>query len=191
MLQSQTQTCLSFEAERGEKKGGGGAEGANFKPKAVSFLFFPFFVFYELTLADVWLYHSQSNSQHHVQLCRASLPCSSPSSCTQAFRQEHLGGGCREFRVEECWENSSFARRLWASPRVCPEGSLRAANAASFAQGWVSLYCPVPANLPWAKGATGFLLAFNSGDCEGWRVAEGPYEAEWMGNKMTDEIQWI
>lgn len=94
MLQSQTQTCLSFEAERGGK--GGSAEGANFKPKAISFFNFFFFFFYELTLADVWLYHSQSNSQHRVQLCRASLAPPHPHKARLCTRL-HLGEGCREF----------------------------------------------------------------------------------------------
>lgn len=56
---SESDSNLSFFWSREGEKGEGGTEGASFKPKAISFFCF----FYELTLADVWLYHSQCNSQ--------------------------------------------------------------------------------------------------------------------------------
>lgn len=80
--------------QRGGKKGGA-QRGQTLNQRR--FLFFIFFlVFYELTLADVWLYHSQSNSQHCVQLCRASLAPPHPHKA-RLFTRLHLGESCREF----------------------------------------------------------------------------------------------
>lgn len=66
---SESDSNLSFFWSReGGKKGG--TEGANLKPKAIS----SFFFFYELTLPDVWLYHSQSNSQATCAAVQGKVP---------------------------------------------------------------------------------------------------------------------
>lgn len=66
---SESDSNLSFFWSReGGKKGD--TEGANLKPKAIS----SFFFFYELTLPDVWLYHSQSNSQATCAAVQGKAP---------------------------------------------------------------------------------------------------------------------
>jgi len=66
---SESDSNLSFFWSREGGKNGG-TEGANLKPKAIS----SFFFFYELTLPDVWLYHSQSNSQATCAAVQGKVP---------------------------------------------------------------------------------------------------------------------
>lgn len=173
---SESDSNLSFFWSReGEKAGG--AEGANFKPKAISFFFFLSFM--------SW----------HEQTCGCTIASVTPSTmCSCAGRaclapphphiprlsdRLHLGE-VKRIPWRSCWENSSLAWRLWVSPRV-PNLSWGKSDPAKFAQGWVSLHCPVPANLPWA---TGFLLAFNSG------VVKGE-ELQKVLMRLSDwEIKW-
>lgn len=154
--------------QRGGKKGGGVQRGQTLNQRR--FLFFFFFL---------------SFTSWHEQTCGCTIASVTPSTMCSCAGQAclapphphiprlsdrpHLGEGCREFhggiagKTPPLPEGSEHPQEC----PVCPEGNLRAANPAKFAQGWVSLHFPVPAKLSWAKGATGFLLAFNSGVVKG------------------------
>lgn len=131
---SESDSNLSFFWSReGKKKGG--TEGANFKPKAISFFFF-----YELTLADVWLYHSQSNSQATCAAVQGKPALLLPvliHPCFQALFRRRLqrirGGVLGSLLV--CLQ--ALAQPPWECP-VCPEKSVTAAHPDDFAQRWVS-----------------------------------------------------
>lgn len=124
------------------------------------FLFF--FVFYELTLADVWLYHSQSNSQATCAAAQGKPPLLLHMlihPCFQApFRRrlKFIWRGVLDSLLVCLW---ALSQPFWECP-ACPEKSTATAQPDGFAQRWVSLQCPGSARLPWEKKSHRFPVGF-------------------------------